>query len=102
MREALYDFQHSGPLQRKTTGLSFGNVFSALKSSFLPSKSISFRLFSTYDASTACGMCSFSYSFCERVSTIVTPWRESSATCSALTRVTPLIDSGVAMPSEAT
>jgi hypothetical protein len=102
VRDALNDFQHSGPLQRKTIGLSLAKVFSALKSSFLPSKSISFRLFSTYDASTAPRMCSLSYSFAERVSTIATPCLPSSATCSALTRVTPLIDSGVAMPSEAT
>jgi len=47
-------------------------------------------------------MCSFSNSFDERVSTIVAPCLPSSTTCSALTRVTPLTASGVAMPSEAT
>ena len=65
----MYDFQHSGPLQKKITGLSFGTVFSAEKSSLLTSKSTSFRLFSMYEARTAPRTCSLSYSFWLRVST---------------------------------
>ena len=98
----MYDFQHSGPLQKKTTGLSLGTAFKAEKSSLLASKSTSFRLFSRYEARIAPRTCSLSYSFWLRVSTMVTFCLASSATSSALTRVTPLSVSGVVMPSEAT
>src|ERR1022692_3279112 len=99
---ALYDFQHSAPLQWKITGLVLSSFSGPAQSSSAGSNATSFKLFSPYGIDTAPRICFSWYSLTSRTSMMGTPFCCKATTSVAVTIFAPGSCDGVQLPSAAT